>query len=166
MVVVGSSDIAFRAVFDYARGFNLVENGARQGAVGGMFQNPNDLALNMVVILLLAALLAMRMRSIPAKLVAAGGAFLMIGATIVSQSRAGFLGLVAMLVLFVIYVGRKRPAFMAAACVVILLALPLVPASYWQRMSSITDESLDASGSRDARRTLLGEAWKPSSRTH
>ncbi len=43
---------------------------------------------------------------------------------------------------------------------VILFALPLVPASYWQRMSSITDESLDASGSRDARRTLLGEAWQ------
>ncbi len=111
VVVAGSSYIAFRAVFDYARGFNLVENGRVQGAVGGMFQNPNDLALNMVVILPLAALLAMRRRSIPAKLVAAGGAFLMIGATIVSQSRAGFLGLVAMLVLFVIYVGRKRPAF-------------------------------------------------------
>lgn len=160
VVVAGTAYIASRAVFDYARGFNLIENGRVQGAVGGMFQNPNDLALNMVVILPLAALLSMRARSIPAKLVAAAGAFLMIGATIVSQSRSGFLGLVAMMALFVVYVGRKRPAFMVAACVAIVLSVPLVPASYWTRVSSITDDSLDATGSRDARRTLMGEAWE------
>ena len=60
VVVLATSYIGFRAVFDYARGLNLVENGRVQGAVGGMFQNPNDLALNMVVVLPLAALLAMR----------------------------------------------------------------------------------------------------------
>ena len=40
--------IAFRAVFDYARGVNLVEGGRVGGAVSGIFGNPNDLALNMV----------------------------------------------------------------------------------------------------------------------
>ena len=159
VVVIASSYIAFRAAFDYARGFNLIENGRVQGAVGGMFQNPNDLALNMVSILPLAALLALSGRSIPARLLAAGGGFLMIAATIVSQSRSGFLGLAAMMILFAIYVGRKRPAFLAAACVALLLATPLVPASYWQRVSSIADDSRDATGSREARRILFGEAW-------
>ena len=58
VVVLATSYIGFRAVLDYARGFNLVENGRVQGAVGGMFQNPNDLALNMVSILPIAVLLA------------------------------------------------------------------------------------------------------------
>ena len=160
VVVAGCSYLAFRAVFDYARGFNLIENGRVQGAVGGMFQNPNDLALNMVSIMPLAALLAIRATSIPTKLLAGGGAFLMIGATILSQSRGGFVGLVAMLVVFAVYVGRRRPAFIAAGGLAVVLALPLVPASYWERVSSITDDSLDASGSRDARRVLLGEAWR------
>ena len=60
LIVLATGYLAFRAVFDYARGFNLVENGRVQGAVGGMFRNPNDLALNMVAVLPLAASLALR----------------------------------------------------------------------------------------------------------
>ncbi|MGH9370900.1 MAG: hypothetical protein ACRD15_05160, partial [Vicinamibacterales bacterium] len=46
LIVMALGYLAFRAVFDYARGVNLVENGRVQGAVGGIFRNPNDLALN------------------------------------------------------------------------------------------------------------------------
>ena len=41
----------------------------------------------------------------------------------------------------------------------LLLALPLVPASYWHRLSSITDESQDQTGSREAREMLLRESF-------
>jgi O-antigen ligase len=159
IVVIAMSYIAFRAVFDYARGFNLIENGRVQGAVGGMFGNPNDLALNMVSTLPLAVLLAMRGRAV-GRLAAMAGAFLMIGATIVSQSRSGFLGLAAMMLLLAVQIGRRAPGLIAAGAVALLLALPLVPGSYWERVSSITDESRDATGSRQARRVLLGEAWE------
>lgn len=159
VLVLATSYIAFRAVFDYARGFNLIENGRVQGSVGGMFQNPNDLALNMVCILPLAVFLVMRGGSLLARLVASGGAFLMIGATIVSQSRSGFLGLAAMLLLLGIQLGRRRPALIAAGAVLVVLALPLAPPSYWERVMSITDESKDATGSREARRVLLNEGW-------
>src|ERR1700730_11627604 len=40
--------IAGRAFIDYARGVNLVEGNRVAGAIGGIFGNPNDLALNMV----------------------------------------------------------------------------------------------------------------------
>ena len=60
LIVIASGYIGFRAVVDYARGINLVENGRVQGAVGGMFKNPNDLALNMVAVMPFAALFAMR----------------------------------------------------------------------------------------------------------
>jgi hypothetical protein len=40
LILVCCSCVAFRAVFDYARGINLVENGRVQGAVSGIFGNP------------------------------------------------------------------------------------------------------------------------------
>jgi O-antigen ligase len=54
---------------------------------------------------------------------------------------------------------RRRPGLVFGGALVVLLALPLAPASYWQRLSSITDESADDTGSREARRILLQEAW-------
>ena len=160
LIVIATSYIAFRAVFDYARGFNLIENGRVQGAVGGMFQNPNDLALNMVSVLPLAVLLGMRAIGPLSRVIAIASGFLMIGAVIASQSRSGFLGLAAMFLFLAWQVGRKRPSFIAALVVAVVIVLPLTPSSYWARMSSITDESRDDTGSREARRILLREGWQ------
>ena len=160
VIVIATSYIAFRSVFDYARGFNLIENGRVQGAVGDMFQNPNDLALNMVAVLPLAVLLGMRAHGMFGRLFAIAGGFLMIGAVIASQSRSGFVGMGAMFVFLAWQVGRKRPAFLAALAVVVVIVLPLTPSSYWARMSSITDDSLDDTGSRQARRILLSEGLR------
>ncbi|MDQ3420293.1 MAG: O-antigen ligase family protein [Acidobacteriota bacterium] len=160
LIVIATAYIAFRAVFDYARGFNLIESGRVQGAVGGMFQNPNDLALNMVSVLPLSILLAMRAIKPSSRMVAVGSGFLMIGAVIASQSRSGSLGLAAMFVFLAWQVGRKRPSFIAALAVAVVIVLPLTPSSYWARMASITDEGQDDTGSREARRLLLNEAWQ------
>jgi O-antigen ligase len=159
VVVIATGYLATRAVFDYARGFNLVENGRVQGAVGGMFQNPNDLALNMVALLPLTVLVAMRARTTTGRLGAAFLGLMMVGAVIVSYSRGGFVGLAVMCLILGIQVARRKPALAAGALVMMLLALPLAPSSYWERISSITDDSLDATGSREARRVLLREAW-------
>src|SRR5262249_57388662 len=51
VMIVASGYVAFRAVFDYVRGANLVEGDRVRGALGGMFENPNDLALNLVTFL-------------------------------------------------------------------------------------------------------------------
>ena len=51
IMIIASGYIASRAVFDYVRGVNLVEGDRVRGAVGGMFENPNDLALNLVTFL-------------------------------------------------------------------------------------------------------------------
>jgi O-antigen ligase len=160
VIVLATSYIGFRAVFDYARGFNLIENGRVQGAVGGMFQNPNDLALNMVAVLPLAALLAVIARTKSGRLLALAGAFMMIGAVIASHSRSGFLGLAAMALILTWQLGRRNPRFLAAAAVSLIVVLPFTPASYWERVSSITDDNKDETGSREQRRLLLGEAYQ------
>jgi putative inorganic carbon (hco3(-)) transporter len=159
LIVVASGYIALRAVIDGARGINLVEDDRVKGAIGGMFRNPNDLALNMVAVMPLAATLALRGIAIWRRAGAALCTLLMIGAVIASKSRSGTIGLVAMTSILALYLLRRKPGAVGAGVLAVLLALPLVPTSYWHRLSSITDETQDQTGSREARRILLRESF-------
>src|SRR5262249_36303623 len=62
LILVCTGYIAARGVFDFARGVNLIEGGRLTGAVGGIFGNPNDLALNMVTFLPVALMVALTSR--------------------------------------------------------------------------------------------------------
>jgi putative inorganic carbon (HCO3(-)) transporter len=159
VIVIASGYIAFRAVLDAARGVNLVENGRVRGAVGGMFKNPNDLALNMVAVLPLAASMVLRARTIIGRAGAALCGVLMIGAIVASQSRSGTIGLVFMTLIMGFYLSRRKPGMAMAGVLAMILALPLVPTSYWHRLSSITDDTQDDTGSREARQVLLKESF-------
>lgn len=159
LIVMATGYIAFRAVFDYARGYNLVENGRVTGAVGGMFGNPNDLALNLVAVVPLAVLLVTRGETLFMRLAAGASGLLMISAVIATHSRGGFLGLAAMLLILLWQMGRGNPRIIAGGLVTIVLLVPFVPASYWHRMASITNDDLDDTGSRESRRLVLWEAF-------
>lgn len=159
LIVIASGYIGLRAVFDYARGLNLVENGRVQGVVGGMFKNPNDLALNMVAVLPLALCIMFRRVSFTQRVVAGGCAGLMFLTIVASHSRSGSLGLAAAVLMFAVMILNRRPGLVAAGGLAVVLALPLLPSSYWMRLSSITDGSRDETGSRQARATLLWEAY-------
>ena len=157
IIVIGF--LAFRAVLDYARGVNMISRGTRvRGSVGGMMENPNDLALHMVVFLPLAIFMAMRPGSTIKRLVAAGLGFCMMGAIVASGSRGGFLGFAAMLAVLGIFALRQRPAAAVAGLFVVICSLPLVPDQYWRRIASITDESKDDYETSAARKRLYGEA--------
>ena len=159
LIVIASSYIAGRTVLDYARGINLIENGRVQGAVGGMFKNPNDLALNMVAVLPLAGAFVFRPISPIRRGVAALGGLLMLFAVVATQSRAGTVGLVAMIVVLAANIVKRKPGLVFAAALMGLLAVPLLPSSYLQRVASITDKNLDQTGSREARSILLRESY-------
>ena len=152
---------AARAAFDYARGVNLVEGGRVAGAVSGIFGNPNDLALNMVTFMPAALMVALtRRHSARRRLTAAAIAALMLATVVFTKSRGGALGMGAMLSA-VLFLGRKvRPGFTAMALVAVVLAMPLMPATFWERMSTITDEQQDKAhytGSSEARRVVMQE---------
>ncbi len=162
MLVLALGYIGFCAVLDYVRGINVMTHGTRvRGAVGGILGNPNDLALNMVSFLPFAASFALRADATFMRrgLALLCGAF-MLGAIVASGSRGGFLGFGAMAMAMGFFALRRRPGLVIAAVFAAVLALPLVPSSYWNRMASITDESKDETGSAAARRTLLGESWE------
>lgn len=159
LIVIASGYIAALTVLDYARGVNLIENGRVQGAVGGMFKNPNDLALNMVAVLPLAGAFIFRPISPIRRSIAALAATLMLFAVVATQSRAGTVGLVAMVLVLAAIVVKRRPGVVFGAALAAMLALPLLPSAYWQRIASITDKNLDQTGSREARSILLRESF-------
>lgn len=158
LLVIASGYIGGRAVLDSARGVNLIENGRVMGSVGGMFKNPNDLALNMVAVLPLAAFLVLRPIALVKRGAAAACGFMMVGAVVASQSRSGTLGLAVMALVLAGCLLKRKPGLVFALAVAGMLALPLLPASYWERVASITDKDLDQTGSREARSILLQES--------
>jgi putative inorganic carbon (HCO3(-)) transporter len=159
LVVAGTAYIAIRAVLDYGRGVNLIEDGRVTGAVGGLFGNPNDLALNMVAFLPLAlALMQDRGAGPTVRLVALIGTPAMALAIIFSRSRGGAIGLAGMLLVFLYQMRRIRPGLTAAVVVVCIATIPVLPSSFTGRMASIFDSEQDTTGSREARKQLLREA--------
>ena len=175
LIVLTSSYLAARAVFDYVRGVNLIENGRVAGSVHGMFGNPNDLALNMVAFLPLAALFALKAarprrasasktpaprkeRSSMLPWVATVAALLMVLTVVFTKSRSGALGMAAMGAALVYFGHRIRPSLAPIALVAAILAVPMLPSSFWARMTSIVEPAADDTGSREARRTVMWEA--------
>ena len=159
VLVLAVAFIGFRAVIDYARGVNLTGHGTRvRGSVGGIMGNPNDLALNMVVFMPFAICTAAWPAPLWRRLTAAGCTLFMAAAIVASGSRGGFLGLAAMLLVLGALLLRHRPGYVLAAAFALMCALPVVPGNYWHRIASITDDSKDDTGSREARRTLMRES--------
>lgn len=158
LVVLATGYLASRAMLDYVRGVNLVGGERVRGAVGGIFHNPNDLALNMVAFMPLAIFTMLRPGSTLKRATAAWCAVAMLGAIVASHSRGGALGLFAALGVLALFAVRQRPGFVFGGALAIILALPAVPSSYWTRLASITDASQDQTGSREARKILFREA--------
>jgi O-antigen ligase len=160
LMVALSGYIGLRAVFDVVRGVRLVEGDRLRGAIGGIFGNPNDLAMNMVVFLPFAIL--WMFRDVPAwkRGIAGASALLMLVTIVFTRSRAGTVGLIAMVGLLVINSIRVKPAIAAATLVAVLVAIPFAPSSYWDRMSSIFEKEKDATGSRQARIELMKEGLR------
>lgn len=160
LIMLASGYLGLRAIFDYARGVNLVESGRIAGSVGGVFNNPNDLALNMVAFLPVALLLAARRGRASGRLIAAIVSAVMFVTIVFTKSRGGFLGLAATLIVLLVQGGKVRRGFGLGVLVATLVSMPLLPSSFWNRMASITDDSEDETGSREARRTVMKEAWQ------
>jgi O-antigen ligase len=160
IIVLLCGYISLRAVIDGIRGANLVEGGRVGGAVGGIFGNPNDLAMNMVVFLPFALVWAFRRRArLPARAVGAACAALMLATIVLTRSRGGAIGLVAMMAALAMGNLRIRPAIAVTTLAAVVVAVPLAPASFWDRMSSIANAEKDPTGSRQARMDLAREAW-------
>lgn len=148
--------LSVTAISDY-RAANFVVEGYRiRGLLGGMFGNPNDLALHFVTMTPLFVVMALKSRNILGKVVYGVGATLTVAANVVTYSRAGFLGLLGMAVVLLWKLGRgKRFTVTAIGAVCLAAFITLAPGSYGVRVLSIFIPGLDPVGSSDHRRGIL-----------
>jgi O-antigen ligase len=160
VVVAGTSYIAVLTVVDYLRGVNLVEGARASGAVGGLFGNPNDMALNMVAFLPLAIITALGRNRPVLRAIAFIGIPFMAGAIVFSKSRGGMVGMVAMLAVLLYQLRRVRPGIAIMVVAASIVTIPMLPDSYTERMSSIFNPEEDPTGSREARKRLLTEGYQ------
>lgn len=159
VVVLSCCYVAVKVILDYGAGLNLVEDGRAQGA-GGLFGNPNDMALNLVAFLPLAVILLLGRTRPNVRAILAIGTPAIVLAIIFSKSRGGTLGLVGMLLVLLFQLRRVRPSVAVTVMAVSLITIPLLPSSFTDRMSSIIHPEEDPTGSREARKRLLREAYQ------
>ncbi|MDQ2936450.1 MAG: O-antigen ligase family protein [Acidobacteriota bacterium] len=156
LAVLVSIWLSVGAINDYRLGLTTVEGYRVAGWGGGIFGNPNDMALHLVTIVPIVVALIFATRSIVLKCVYGVCAGLMVGAIVVSYSRGGFVGLLAAFGILVWKLGRRRRlAIGVLAIIVIGLFLVLAPGNYAMRLASIFIPSLDPVGSSSMRREIL-----------
>ncbi|MGH9941908.1 MAG: O-antigen ligase family protein, partial [Pyrinomonadaceae bacterium] len=151
--------LSVNAIGDYQSG-NLVVEGYRiRGLLGGMFGNPNDLALHFVTMAPLAVGLMMASRNLLGKLLFGVIAVMAVAAITVTYSRAGFIGLLAIASVLLWKLGRRhrlRIAILGPICLTLFIAF--APGNYANRILSIFIPSLDAMGSRSHRQEILNRS--------
>ena len=157
LLSVGSAvALGAAALYDFRVGRLTVEGYRVEGSLGGIFENPNDMALHLVTMTPVALALAFGSRGLWRKALYGAAALLMVAGTVVTYSRGGFLALAASTLVLAWTLGRRhRFAVVTAACVLTLGLLVLAPGGYGARIFSIYDRRLDAYGSADARQALL-----------
>ncbi len=158
VIVLAFGYISLLAWRDYALGVNLYDGHRVGGKAGGFFENPNDLALNIATFLPLAMMYVKRPGPFVKRAVSAIIVVLMLGALVFTKSRSGLVGTVAMFAVFLIVSRALTPTTILAGVVAGILVVPMMPQTFFDRMSSIVDESKDETGSREARRVLLEQA--------
>ena len=155
LIILICGYLSARGIFDYARGVNLMEGDRLRGAVGGFMENPNDLAMNLIVFMAPTLMIVFYDRRAFRRVIAAGIVLVMAMAIVLTKSRAGFIGIGAMGLVILYYVMRERPAIVFALILAGAVATPMMPTSFWDRMASITNPDEDQTGSRQQRIQLF-----------
>jgi O-antigen ligase len=133
-------------------------SGRVEGPLQGVFANPNELALNTVVLMPICIALMLLANNPFSRLCWAAGVAIMGLGIVVTFSRGGFLALVAAGLVIVWEFGlkgRRASIFALAGVSVLLVVAWLVPAGYGVRLKTITNPETDETGSAQQREFLL-----------
>lgn len=152
--------ISYQAIDLYRKGEFAIDGYRVKLEMGGMFGNPNDLALHLVIFTPIAVVLGIASRNKIAKLLYFTATGMMVAGTMVTQSRGSFLGLFAVAAVLVWKLGRKdRLKTIITSSIVGLVVIALAPGNYGLRLLSIFYPELDTVGSSDQRRELLIQSF-------
>lgn len=139
---------------------SLVEEGPESlratAEIKNIFNDPNTLALQLVIMIPIALTLLIDSRSLAKRIVYGACVLVMLVGTLATLSRGGFLALVAAGATLAFKLGRRNRSLVVALILVSVIAVALLaPGGYGERLTSIIDPSRDPVGSAAARRALL-----------
>lgn len=148
--------LSYQAVELYQAGDFAIEGYRVSVNYGGMFGNPNDLAIHLVIVTPIAFAFGMAAKKMSTRLLYFGITFLLVIGNMVTQSRGGFLALLAVSAMLAWKLGKKqRFKVVLISAVVGVLFIAVAPGDYGIRILSIFIPSLDPVGSSDQRKELL-----------
>lgn len=161
LVLIASCVLSVAAFSDYARG-NLALQGRRiEGLIGGLFSNPNDLALHLITMIPLSLALMLGARGAIRKTVFLACSVVLLAGLVATFSRGGFLGLVCVVAFMVWKLARRNRVFFVSLALAIALAMiTLAPSAYRSRVSDTSDDSAVAR-TDDLKRSILIAARHP-----
>ena len=148
--------LSYQAVSLYSLGVFEVEGYRVKVDFGGMFGNPNDMAIHLLMFIPISVGLGLVSRHLIGRIAYFSFALLMTAAVLVTQSRGAFLGLLAVAGVLMWKLGRANRLNMLFASTAAGIVVALVaPGNYMVRIMSIFIPSLDPVGSTDARWDLF-----------
>jgi O-antigen ligase len=131
----------------------------RMYGAGTMFVDPNDLALNLCVVLPFCVAMLLSTRNPVGRLFWTGATLIAFAAIVATFSRGGFLAFIAVMLGLALrfrFAAWKTLAFaMVAAVGITTVLLAVGPYSYFDRMQTILNPVQDQTGSALARSALL-----------
>jgi O-antigen ligase len=158
LVVVCGIGLGVGAIKSYMKGEFTAQGLRIEGLVGGMFENPNDLATALDLLLPFAVVLMLIGKGFARLFYLACAAIMAIG-VLVTLSRGGFLGLIASggLLLWKLGRGRRLKTILGAAMICGIL-FAAMPGGYGARIATIFNNDQDQTGSAQLRRELMERA--------
>jgi putative inorganic carbon (hco3(-)) transporter len=143
---------------NYASGMFIDQAGGNKDRVigneGALTKNPNDLALMVNILIPLSMALLLSSRRPAVRITLLGMIALECFTVILTFSRAGFLTLGSILLVYAWKLRRRAErVWVYGILVLALICLPLLPSSYLDRMSTIIYTEADATGSANERWT-------------
>ena len=110
VTVLCAAVVAALTLFGYVQGKNMVEDFRAAGALGGIFRNPNDLALAMNVLIPISVGLGLSRPNPLSKLLYFVCAAVLAMTVVITHSRAGFLTIAVAGAFFLVQLSRRYPA--------------------------------------------------------
>ncbi len=161
LVLIASCVLSLAALNDYRLG-NLALQGRRiAGLIGGLFSNPNDLALHLVTMIPISLTLFLGSRGTTRKLLYLGCSLVLMAGMVATFSRGGFLGFVCVIAFLVWKLApRNRVVFGTVALVAVLATVVLAPSAYRSRLAT-TDDASAIARTDDLKRSVLVAARHP-----
>lgn len=161
LVLFASCVLSVAAFNDYARGHLALQGRRIEGLIGGLFSNPNDLALHLITMIPISLALVLGSRGAIRKTLFVGCSLLLMAGLVATFSRGGFLGLICVVAFMVWKLARRnRVIFGGIALAMVLAMITLAPSAYRSRISDTSDDSAVAR-TDDLKRSILIAARHP-----